>query len=244
MGKGSLKEKNDRHSRILGILRAEEICTSKVMCELLDVSLRTLMRDIQELRDNGYPIDSDRGRGGGLRLSDRFGIDKLNLNHDEVIDMLISLAITEKLKSPLLGKNLRSIRQKISRSFPPHQREVIRELRKRIFVGDPASQNVLSSYIPPSDKITSVITDSFFNRKIIQMEYFSAKQELTKRQIEPSLILLSWPVWYLLGWDYLREDFRVFRIDRISNCQKLDVNMPTRDHEELIESFRQYFESL
>ena len=244
MARGSLKEKNDRHSRILGILRAEEICTSKLMCKSLDVSFRTLMRDIQELRDLGYPIESDRGRGGGFRLSDRFGIDKLNLNHSEVIDMLISLAITEKLKSPLLGNNLRSIRQKISRSFPPHQRGIIRQLRKRIFVGDLASQTVLSFYTPPSDKITSVVTDSFFNRKIIQMEYFSAKQELTKRQMEPSFILLSWPVWYLLGRDYLRQDFRMFRIDRILKCQKLDVNMPTRNHEELIESFREYFEFL
>lgn len=244
MGKGSLKEKSDRHARILGILRAEEICTSGQICRELDVSPRTLMRDIQELRDSGYPIESDRGRGGGLRLVDRFGIDKLNLNHSEIIDMLISLAITEKLNSPLLGKNLKSIRQKISQSFPPHQRGVIRQLRKRIFIGRPASQQTLSAYTSPSDNVTSVINDSFFNGNIIEIEYFSGKQELTTRQVEPSFILLSWPIWYVMGWDYLRQDFRVFRIDRISKCEKVDKKMLRRNYDDLIEIYKQYFESL
>ncbi len=244
MNRGSLKDKSERRDRILGILRAEEICTSGQLCQMLDVSLRTVMRDIQELRDNGYPIESDRGRGGGLRLIDRFGMEKLNLNHSEVIDMLISFAITEKLNPPLLGKNLKSIRQKISQSFPPHQRGVIRDLRKRIFMGTPASEAVLSAYTPPSDKITSVINDSFFNKFIIEIEYFSGKEELTTRQVEPSFILLSWPVWYLMGWDYLRQDYRVFRIDRISKCEKLDKKIPRRSHGELVETFREFFEYL
>lgn len=121
---------------------------------------------------------------------------------------------------------------------------MIRQLRKRIFIGRPASQQTLSAYTPPSDNVTSVINDSFFNGNIIEIEYFSGKHELTIRQVEPSFILLSWPIWYVMGWDYLRQDFRVFRIDRISKCEKIDKKMPSRNYDDLMEIYKQYFESL
>lgn len=244
MARSSLKGKNDRMDRLIGLLRSGDQWTSSQLCKQLEVSPRTLMRDIQELRDSGYPIDADRGRGGGIRLSDRWGIDKLNLDHSEVIDLLVSLAITERLRSPLLGKNLRSIRQKITRTFPPHQREVIRQLRKRILVGDPASASVMSTYSTPSDRLTSMISESFFERRLIEIEYVSGDQEKTTRQVEPHFLLLSWPVWYLLCWDRLRGDIRVFRIDRIVKGQKLLEKIPHRNHEDFTLPIQRFFEAV
>ena len=244
MARGSLKEKNNRRDRLIGLLRSGDQWTTSKLCLELNISTRTLMRDIQELRESGYPIDADRGRGGGIRLSDRWGIDKLNLDHSEVIDLLVSLAITERLKSPLLGKNLRSIRQKITRTFPPHQREVIRQLRKRILVGDPASASIMSTYSVPSDRLTSMISEGFFERRMLEMEYISGDGERTKRQVEPHFLLLSWPVWYLLCWDHLRDSIRVFRIDRITRCKKLLEKIPQRNHEDFVVPIQRFFEAV
>ena len=74
MGKGNLKSKNDRFSRLLGLLRSDEHWTTNTLAEEVEVSHRTLMRDLSELQEAGYPIETDRGRGGGIRLSGRWGI--------------------------------------------------------------------------------------------------------------------------------------------------------------------------
>ena len=112
MAKGSLLNKQNRMDRLVGLLRQDEIWTMKRLAEQLEVSDRTLLRDINELRDQGYPIEAERGPGGGVSLNRRWGIDKLRLNQEEVISLLVSLAITETLNSPLLAEPVRAMRKK------------------------------------------------------------------------------------------------------------------------------------
>jgi predicted DNA-binding transcriptional regulator YafY len=224
MAKGSLLNKQNRLDRLVGLLRQDEIWTMKRLAEQLEVSDRTLLRDINELRDQGYPIEAERGPGGGVSLSRRWGVDKLRLNHEEVISMLVSLAITETLQSPLLVEPVRSVRQKLSLGLPEHQRQVVNQLRKRILMGDPASGEVTQTYSQPSAGITKRVTTGFFELAILDIKYIAGTGAVTERRIEPQYLFFNWPVWYLLGWDHLREAPRVFRIDRM---QKVTISNET-----------------
>ena len=231
MAKGSLANKQNRLDRLVGLLRQDEAWTLKHLSENLDASERTLLRDIKELRDQGYPIETERGRGGGISLRHRWGVDKLRLNYEEVINLLVSLAITETLQSPLLTQQVKTVRQKITHGFPEQQRKMINQLRKRILVGEMAASHIYDTYTPPRNHILKTVTACFFNMETMEIKYTAGTGNVTQRKIEPQYLFLNYPVWYLLGWDHLRQAPRVFRIDRVNQATttKQRFNMRRKD---------------
>ncbi len=244
MGKGSLKDKQHRHSLILSLLRNEDFWTTELLCKNLSIGPRTLMRDLSELRELGHPIESERGRGGGISLKGRWGLTKLLLNNEEIISMLVSLAIVDAIGTPLFGENLKSIRKRISDSFPFEQKELIKNLRKRIFIGKSASRDILNSYSPPKSSILNNMSRSFFLQKIISISYKDAKGIITERTIEPKILLLNWPIWYFLCWDKSKNDSRLFRIDRIEKVKILNYNFKINNMKNMMKDFEDYFEQL
>lgn len=202
------------------------------------------MRDLRDLEAVGLPIESDRGRGGGIRLHHSWGLGRLNLSYHEILDLLVALAAMEKLPSPLLMKNLRSVRLKIAQSFPESQRQSIEKLRRRIWVGERASDQVLSSFKPPHNTILGPLQRGFFESKQLEIEYSDESRRQTKRVIEPHYLLFSWPVWYILAWDHLRSDIRFFRVDRIHGCGMTSLDFEVRDQERFKRAIEEFFESI
>jgi predicted DNA-binding transcriptional regulator YafY len=204
-----------RLEQLKSLLASREHVTAAELAAALRVSLRTLNRDLALLRDGGMPIESDRGRGGGLRLHRQWSIGRVNLHYREAIDTLLSLAIAEKLGSPLFLERAAAARNKLAATFSASHRERIRMLRRRILVGEVASPQVLANYDPTRARGCGAVTEAFFEMKQLQITYLDGRGRTTKREVEPHFLYLSWPVWYLLAWDRLREDVRTFRIDRI-----------------------------
>ena len=187
-----------------------------------DVSVRTLTRDIKILRDQGLPIDADKGRGGGVRMHWSWGIGRLSLNYAEAVDLLMSLAVAERIKSPLLMANLGSVRRKLMASFSPTVRHQINRLKSRIVVGESASPFILSEFSTPNARVVERLHQAFLMMRKIHIHYQDASGEKTEREMEPQYLLLSYPVWYALGWDDLRGEERTFRCDRIKRVRLLD----------------------
>jgi len=201
MGKGSLREKNVRRDCILGLLRSGDVYTVANLSHELSVSKRTISRDLDDLKESGIPIETERGRGGGIRLVGRWGVDKLQLTNMEVISLLVSLAITESLNPSMVATHCKTIRQKIALTFPEQQRKNISNLRSRILFGEPASEEVLLTVGKPNPGRLKQLTAAFVESKKIEIQYQSERKEKTKRVVEPHYLLLNWPVWYVLGWD-------------------------------------------
>src|SRR5215203_3057996 len=84
------------------LLADREVTTAGDLAADLGVSLRTVQRDLVALRDLGMPIESERGRGGGIRLERGWSLGRVHLNEPEALGMLLSLTIAEKIGSPLL----------------------------------------------------------------------------------------------------------------------------------------------
>jgi predicted DNA-binding transcriptional regulator YafY len=203
-----------RLERLRGLLASGDHIVAKDLATELEVSTRTLMRDLDLLRDEGMLIDSDRGRGGGVRLSRGHTAGSVHLNAAEAIDVLISLAVAEMTHSPMLA-NLRAIRQKLAAIFARSERDKIRALRRRVFIGQPASTQISETYQPELCRDIHAVRLSFFEQRVLDLTYCDAQGSETQRSIEPHFLYLSPPAWYLLAWDHLRADVRTFRIDRI-----------------------------
>ena len=159
MTNNSFEQRTDRRNRLIGLLRSEEYWNTADLRENLSVSQRTLMRDLAELRRAGYPIESERGRGGGVRLNGIWGVERFNLNHQEVVELVLSLAIMESLNSPLLTSNLKAIKQKLFQAFPQKQRNKVSNIRKRIMIGDFAGVHIAANYTAPSKPISESVAE-------------------------------------------------------------------------------------
>lgn len=219
MGRGSTTGKMARLDQLLGRLKSGDPFTAANLALELGVSSRTLMRDLESLKEQGYPIETEKGRGGGVRLYPRWGIGRLALNYREVIDLLLALSVLEHMNSPLLLSHLSSVRNKLFASFPDAMRPEIRQLRERILVGEQASTRVLDGYQNEFQReSSSVILQSFFERKQIEIEYQRADKAISTRRIEIQYLYINWPVWYLVSWDHFRDAPRTFRIDRVQKA--------------------------
>jgi predicted DNA-binding transcriptional regulator YafY len=243
MPKNSSKSIQQRTARLLGILRSDDFFTTGELAQTLEVSQRTLMRDIEELKLQGYPIESDRGRGGGTRLAGRWGIEKINFSNREAVTLLLSLSITEALSQQGNGFGVKAIKQKITNTFPESQRKQISDLRKRILIGNHASEYISITKGKISEDIWNCVLFSFFESKCLQLTYEDHHFKITRRKFEPQYLLLAWPIWYILGWDFLRNEVRSLRIDRIKSITKLSEHIARRP-KNLFENSKEFFHEL
>ena len=209
-------------------LKSDDSLVVSDLAREFGVSVRTLTRDIQILRDRGLPIDADRGRGGGVRMHWSWGIGRLALSYAEAVDLLVSLAVAEQMKSPLLMANLGSVRRKLMASFSPLMRHKINRLKSRIIVGESASPFVLSAFSVPNARMVERLHQAFLMMRKIHIHYRDASGKKTERAMEPHYLLLSYPVWYALAWDELRNEPRTFRCDRIERARLLDETFRPR----------------
>jgi predicted DNA-binding transcriptional regulator YafY len=244
MGRRSTSSQLRRLEDLKALLKARDHATAADLSAELGVSLRTLNRDLATLRDHGVPIESDRGRGGGLRLQRNWSLGRLHLSPEEAIDLLLSIAIAERMNSPLLLQQLAPIKRKIVAAFSESYQGKIRSLRKRILVGAPASAQVLASFSPPARKPLAGIADAFFNMKCVGIDYIDQNGIVTSRNVEPQFLYLNVPVWYLLAWDRLRAAVRHFRIDRIKSVTPLDAGFRLADPRLFLAEAEQGIEAL
>jgi len=222
MVRSSTTSRIERLEIITARLKSDEPTTIGKIAKEVGVSIRTLNRDIQVLKDQGLPIDTDIGRGGGIRLDRHWGIGRINLNYSEAVDLLISLAIAEKMNSPLFMAHLTKIRHKLMASFSPSMKNKVSGLKARILIGESASKFVLSEFFTPNQRTVEKIHQAFLLLHRITIVYRAENGDKTRRTIEPHFLLLSYPVWYVLAWDHLRGDVRTFRCDRVEKTQCLD----------------------
>ncbi|MCD7058497.1 helix-turn-helix transcriptional regulator [Pelagibacterium xiamenense] len=244
MTASSFERRAERRTRLIGLLRSEAHWTTAALREHLGVSQRTLMRELAALRNAGYPIESDKGRGGGIRLDGRWGIERLNLSHREVVELILALAIVESLNSPLLTGNLTAIRQKLFQAFPQKQRGAVSNLRKRIMIGNNAQANLVSAYTTASPRVSEAMAEAFLRQRCVEIAYQSEAGERTLRVIEAQYILLNWPIWYIVAWDHLRGSSRVFRIDRIKTARILEAGFQLRPKHAFTDRYAPFYRTI
>lgn len=233
-----------RLEQLKGLLKAREHVTASELAADLGVSLRTLRRDLDLLRDAGVPIESDRGRGGGLRLHRNWALGRLHLSAPEAIDLLLSIAIAERMNSPVLLQQLNAVRRKIVAAFAETHQRQIRLLRKRILIGRPASDHVVASYTPTQRRGLSAVAEAFFEMRCVRIEYVDRRGRLTTREVEPHYLFLNLPVWYVLAWDRLRGAVRHFRVDRMRSVAPLDATFRLADPTPFLAEVEQGSEAL
>ncbi len=196
-------------------LKQDAHCTVGDLALRHGVSTRTIARDLSLMRDQGMQIDADRGRGGGVRLNQNWGVGRMNLTYGEAVDLLISIAVAEQMKSPLFLANLGAVRRQLVASFSPGKRNKVNRLKSRILIGVTASTYVQASANAPPKRVVQALHHAFVDQQVLAIRYRGEDGAISKRQIEPHYLLLKYPIWYVIAFDHLRAQARVFRCDRL-----------------------------
>lgn len=233
---------SERLDRTLGLLASRPSWTARELADELGVCVRTVRRDLARLAARGVVIEAERGRGGGVRVPARSGLGRVHLDAQELIDLLLALAIAERLRSPLLLSTVRALRQKLSAAFPPEERARVSALRRRILVG-PTSRNISASWNAPRAAVLRPIQEAFFGQRALEVAY-RASERRTVRVVEPHYLLLSWPAWYLIVWDHLRHDVRALRVDRVESAKVLDASFRVRSADAMLATLQDIFKGL
>ena len=218
------RNRTDRLDLLTRVLRDRPGVTAGDLARELGVSARSIFRDLDTLRERGYPIESARGRGGGVRLHANWGLGRVLLSRDEALCALLGLAVAEKLGFPMFAPEVARARRKIADAFPTAERRRIAPLRERIFIGEAASAAVRRSYREPRPAPTRQLQVAFVEERVMRAEYAKEGGTVSHRRLEPHALIINWPAWYLMAHDHLRGESRTFRLDHFVN---VDVEADT-----------------
>ena len=220
--------KIDRLIGILSILLQKEKVTAPELAEMFEVSKRTINRDIDDLCRAGIPIVTSQGTGGGISIMDGYRMDRTILSSK---DMQMIMAGLRSLDS-VSGSNYYSLLM-----------EKIKAGSTEFVSGSESILIDLSSWNKDSisPKI-ELIQDAIELGKTVKFEYYSPKGN-SEREIEPYYLIFKWSSWYVYGYCLLRNDFRLFKLNRMTKIAHVrnfvkrgDVPMPDLSNERVFPS--------
>lgn len=211
-----------RHDALVRSLRRRGATTIDALADEVGTSRRTILRDISALRDEGFVIHSDVGRGGGLQLDPHSMQTTARLSVPEVFALLISVAAMRAAGSLPFCDLADAALAKIEKALPAEKVKDLRAFLECLHIGRLSPLQDLSDIGKIDPELLPAFEHCFLQRQFIRFDYTDAKGHRTRRDVEPQAMLVLPPLWYLVAWDPAREDFRHFRMDRIANPKPVE----------------------
>ncbi|GAB5390248.1 MAG: WYL domain-containing protein [Alphaproteobacteria bacterium] len=203
-------------------LRRNGMTTIATLGREVGASRRTILRDLSALRDDGYVIHSEAGRGGGLSLDPQSVQASVRLSVAEVFALIIGISSMRAAGTLPFSSLADAGLAKIEKALPSDKVRDLRQLLECLYVGPLAPQVDLSNLGEMDPELLPAFEQAFLKRWMLGFQYRDAKGARSKRQVEPQAMLILPPLWYLVAWDPTRQDFRHFRMDRITRPEALE----------------------
>jgi predicted DNA-binding transcriptional regulator YafY len=195
--------------QLLTMLQARRDWSGPELASRLEVSTRTIRNDIERLRDLGYPVEAMSGVGGGYRLGKGTTMPPLLLDDEEVI--AVSVGLRTATSAGVAGIEESSLRAlvKLEQVMPSRLRHRLDALRA-------ATVSVAIAGPTVDSELLSVIAGAIRGSERVHFDYVDHNGHQTVRTAEPERLVVWGRRWYLLAWDIARDDWRIFRVDRMT----------------------------
>jgi predicted DNA-binding transcriptional regulator YafY len=191
--------------KLLSLLQTPREWPGSELSRRLEVSARTVRRDIERLRELGYPVEATMGAEGGYRLVAGTAMPPLLLDDEEAVAIAVGLRIAS-------GHAVDGIDEASVRALTKLERVLPSRLRRRVSALGAATVPLLSGSSSRVDPETlTVLATTIANHERLRFAYAEAK-----RLVEPNRLVAAGRRWYLLAFDIDRDDWRTFRVDRMS----------------------------
>ncbi len=193
----------DRLFRLVQVLRARRFATAKSLAEALEVSERTVYRDVRDLSLSGVPIEGEAGVGYALRRD--FDMPPLMFDFDEIEALTAGARMVQAWSSPELAKAAQSALDKIAAALPADKRIAID--RTRLYAPS-------FKFDRETGRKLDVIREAIVESRRLSFQYTDMGDKGTERKVRPLGLYFWGQKWTLAAWCEMREDFRNFRVDR------------------------------
>jgi len=206
-----------RHGTIVRSLRRNGTSTIDALADEVGASRRTVLREINALKDEGYVIHSEVGRGGGVQLDPQSMQATAKLSMPEVFALLISVAAMRAAGNLPFSELADAGLAKIEKALPGDKVRNLRAFLDCLHIGQLSPLQDLSDLGKMDSELLPAFETAFLGRHLIRFGYRDTKGRNTTRVAEPQAMLILPSLCYLVGWDPMRDDFRHLRMDRINN---------------------------
>ncbi|AZS46137.1 MULTISPECIES: helix-turn-helix transcriptional regulator [Microbacterium] len=212
-----------RALQLLSLLQTNRFWPCAELAARLGVTERTVRRDLDRLRELGYPVDSTSGRYGGYRLATGAHVPPLILDDEEAVAVAIGLRYAaEAAISGIEETSLRAL-AKIEALLPHRLRRRVSALHSSVAsLGRVVDDDVIH---PES---LSVFAAACRDHEHVRFDYRRTREEHSRRHVEPHQLVTAGRRWYLVAWDRDRGDWRTFRLDRIQAPRPVGTRFPAR----------------
>ncbi|MFV2098615.1 helix-turn-helix transcriptional regulator [Micromonospora sp. LOL_013] len=202
-------ETSTRLLRLLSLLQTRRDWPGSLLAQRLDVSERTIRRDVDRLRDLGYPVHSTRGTDGGYRLGAGTAMPPLLLDDDEAVAVAVGLRTAAGSVAGIEETSVRAL-AKLEQVLPSrlrYQVNAVHAYTEQVPADQPG---------PTVDPATlAVLASACRDQHRLRFDYRAHDGTSSVRAVEPHRVVRWGRRWYLVAWDVDRQEWRTFRVDRL-----------------------------
>lgn len=214
-----------RALQLLSLLQTHRLWRGAELAERLNVTERTIRRDVDRLRDLGYPVDATPGSDGGYRLAVGAHLPPLLFNDDEAVAVVVGLRAAAGAAIAGIENTSVQTLAKVEQALPDR-------LRRRVSALDASIVSLRRSHdddgiIDP--ETLSLAASACRSHEEVRFDYQRRDGDNSRRLVQPHQLLSAGRLWYLIAWDLRRTDWRTFRLDRLSNMQLAGGRFARRD---------------
>ncbi|MBA2612500.1 MAG: YafY family transcriptional regulator [Bacteroidetes bacterium] len=216
----------DRVSNILIQLQSKRVVKAQDIASRFEISLRTVYRDIRTLEEAGIPLIGEAGVG--YSIMEGYKLPPVMFTLEEATAFLTAEKLVEKLTDASTKEGYRSAMYKVRSVLRSSEKDYLENIEEHIHVMD-------NPYLPQGKEHNhfQTILKNISNKKVIAINYFANHdQKQTRRNIEPIGMYYQSGHWYLIAFCQLRNDYRNFRIDRISGTKPTEFKF-SKEHPSL-----------
>ncbi|RNL87320.1 helix-turn-helix transcriptional regulator [Halostreptopolyspora alba] len=196
--------------QLLSLLQSRPEWTGAELSERMAVTPRTVRRDVERLRGLGYPVESTPGVSGGYRLGPGGRMPPLLLDEEEAVAVAVSLRTATRTSVTGIGETAMRALAKLDQVLPSHLRRRSEAMRAtKVMVDDPDQATV-------DQETLAIIAAACRSVERLRFDYVRHDGSGTRRVTEPHHLVSWWGHWYLVAWDVDRDDWRSFRVDRLT----------------------------
>ncbi len=202
-----------RALQLLSLLQTHRMWRGSELAERLDVTERTVRRDVDRLRELGYPVDATPGAEGGYRLAAGAHLPPLVLDDDEAVAVVVGLRSAAGAAISGIEETSLQALAKIEQLLPDRLRRRVSALDSSVTAmrWSPSGTEMVDS-----DALVE-LAGACRDHEEVRFGYRRRDGEESRRLVEPHQMVTVGRRWYLVAWDLRREDWRTFRLDRLRN---------------------------
>ena len=199
-----------RALRLLSLLQARRSWSGNELMNRLEVSERTLRRDIDRLRELGYPVRATTGPAGGYQLEAGADIPPLLIDDEEAV--AIAMGLLTAAGGTITGIQETSLRAlaKLEKVLPPR-------IRRRVQMLQSAVVPMVRAWVTVDAELLTTVASACRDHERLRFDYQSFDGQKSERHVEPHQLVSLHQKWYLLAFDRDRDDWRTFRLDRVAS---------------------------